>query len=52
MSIEAPKAGKHVACTVPTATSIADCRKIVELQKKPGLKYMVMETVVYAREFL
>lgn len=52
MSIEALKAGKHVACTVPMATSIADCRKIVELQKKTGLTYMMMETVVYAREFL
>jgi len=52
MSIEALKAGKHVACTVPMATSIADCKKIVELQKKTGLQYMMMETVVYAREFL
>lgn len=52
MSIEALKAGKHVACTVPMATSIAACRKIVELQKKTGLTYMMMETVVYAREFL
>ena len=52
MSIEGLKAGKHVACTVPMATSIADCRKIVELQRKTGLKYMMMETVVYAREYL
>lgn len=52
MSIEGLKAGKHVACTVPMATSIADCKKIVELQKKTGLKYMMMETVVYAREYL
>jgi predicted dehydrogenase len=52
MSLAALKAGKHVACTVPMATSIGDCRKIVELQKKTGLKYMMMETVVYAREFL
>jgi predicted dehydrogenase len=52
MSIEGLKAGKHVACTVPMATSIEDCRKIVELQMKTGLKYMMMETVVYAREFL
>lgn len=51
-SIAALKAGKHVACTVPMATSIADCKKIVELVKKTGLKYMMMETVVYAREFL
>lgn len=52
MSIEGLKAGKHVGCTVPMATSISDCRKIVELAKKTGLKYMMMETVVYAREFL
>ena len=31
MSIAALKAGKHVACTVPMATSIADCKKIVDL---------------------
>ena len=52
MSIAALKAGKHVACTVPMATSIADCKKIVDLVKKTGLKYMMMETVVYAREYL
>ena len=52
MSIEALKAGKHVACTVPMATSIEDCKKIVDLVKKTGLKYMMMETVVYAREYL
>jgi len=51
-SIAALKAGKHVACTVPMATSIEDCKKIVDLCKKTGLKYMMMETVVYAREFL
>src|SRR5881296_1608847 len=51
-SIAALKAGKHVACTVPMATSIEDCRRIVDLTKKTGLKYMMMETVVYAREYL
>jgi predicted dehydrogenase len=51
-SIAALKAGKHVACTVPMATSIGDCRKIVDLVKKTGLKYMMAETVVYAREYL
>jgi len=51
-SIKALKAGKHVACTVPMATSIADCKRIVDLTKKTGLKYMMMETVVYAREYL
>ncbi len=51
-SIAALKAGKHVACTVPMATTLAECRQIVELVKKTGLKYMMMETVVYSREFL
>jgi predicted dehydrogenase len=51
-SIAALKAGKHVACTVPMATSIEDCKKIVDLTKKTGLTYMMMETVVYAREYL
>jgi predicted dehydrogenase len=51
-SIKALQAGKHVACTVPMATSIADCKKIIDLVKKAGLKYMMMETVVYAREYL
>jgi predicted dehydrogenase len=51
-SIAALRAGKHVACTVPMATSVEDCRTIVELTRATGLKFMMMETVVYAREFL
>jgi predicted dehydrogenase len=52
MSIAALKAGKHVMCTVPMATTIDECRQIVELVKKTGLTYMMAETVVYSREFL
>src|SRR5437762_11728524 len=51
-SIAALKAGKHVACTVPMATSVEDCKKIVALVGQRKKKYMMMETVVYAREFL
>ncbi|HEY0968348.1 MAG TPA: Gfo/Idh/MocA family oxidoreductase [Opitutaceae bacterium] len=51
-SIKALRKGKHVACTVPMATSVADCEAIVKLTRETGLKYMMMETVVYAREFL
>jgi len=51
-SIKALKKGKHVACTVPMATSVEDCEAIVKLTRETGLKYMMMETVVYAREFL
>jgi len=52
MSIEALKAGKHVACTVPMGTSIDECRQIVEAQRASGKVYMMMETVVYSREYL
>lgn len=34
------------------ATSVEDCKAIVDLVRETGLKYMMMETVVYAREFL
>lgn len=52
MSIAALKAGKHVMCTVPMATTIEECYQIVDLVKQTGLKYMMAETVVYSREFL
>ena len=52
MSIAALKAGKHVMCTVPMATTIQACKEIVRLVKETGLKYMMAETVVYSREFL
>lgn len=51
-SINALKAGKHVACTVPMATTVEECEEIVRLVEETGLTYMMMETVVYAREFL
>lgn len=52
MSMEALKAGKHVMCTVPMATTIDECRQICELVRETGRKYMMAETVVYSREFL
>jgi predicted dehydrogenase len=52
MSLQALDAGKHVMCTVPMATTIDECRRIVEKVKETGLKYMMAETVVYSREFL
>src|SRR4051812_28262915 len=51
-SVMALNAGKHVACTVPMATSIEDCRRVVAAQRKSGKVYMMMETVVYSREYL
>src|SRR5213075_3193468 len=52
MSIEGLEAGKHVACTVPMGTSIDECRQIVAAQRASGKVYMMMETVVYSREYL
>lgn len=52
MSIAGLKAGKHVACTVPAATTIEELEQIVQAQKESGKKYMMMETVIYSREFL
>ncbi len=51
-SIQALLAGKHVACTVPAATAVDDLRRIAELVQQAKLHYMMMETVVYSREFL
>ena len=52
MSMAALKAGKHVMCTVPMATTIEECDQICDLVAQTGKKYMMAETVVYSREFL
>ena len=44
--------GKHCACTVPMATSIADLNAILAAQRQSGRNYMMMETAVYTRQFL
>jgi predicted dehydrogenase len=51
-SIAALKAGKHVACTVPAATSVDECSEIVRAAEASGRNYMMMETSIYTREFL
>jgi predicted dehydrogenase len=51
-SLAALKAGKHVACTVPMATTLEECKALVRMQRKAKKVYMMMETVVYSREFL
>ena len=51
-AILALRAGKHVMSTVPMATTIEECEEIVKLARETGLRYMMAETVVYAREFL
>jgi predicted dehydrogenase len=51
-SVAALRAGKHVACTVPAATTAEECRQIVEAASESGRNYMMMETAIYTREFL
>ena len=52
MSVQALRAGKHVMCTVPMATTIEDCDQVCQAVADTGRKYMMAETVVYSREFL
>ena len=51
-SLAALKAGKHVACTVPMATTLDELHELCKAQRASGKVYMMMETVVYAREYL
>jgi predicted dehydrogenase len=51
-SLAALKAGKHVACTVPMGTSIEELHQLCKAQRASGKTYMMMETVVYSREYL
>jgi predicted dehydrogenase len=51
-SLAALNAGKHVACTVPMGTTLDELHQLCAAQKKSGKTYMMMETVVYAREYL
>ena len=52
LTMNSLEAGKHVACTVPMATTIKDCVEIVKTRRKMNKVYMMMETSVYTREFL
>lgn len=51
-TVAALESGRHCACTVPMATSIADLQRIVQAQQAAGKNYMMMETAVYTRQFL
>jgi predicted dehydrogenase len=51
-SLAALKAGKHVACTVPMGTTLDELKQLCQAQRKSGKAYMMMETVVYSREYL
>ena len=46
-SVAVLAAGKHCACAVPMATSLADIDRIIAAQASSGKNYMMMETAVY-----
>ncbi|MQA77695.1 MAG: gfo/Idh/MocA family oxidoreductase [Streptosporangiales bacterium] len=52
MVVAALSAGKHVASAVPMATSLDDCDRVIAAQRASGRHYMMMETTVFAREYL
>ena len=52
MVVRALDAGKHVACAVPMATTLEDLNRIIAAQERSGTNYMMMETTVFAREYL
>jgi len=52
LSVAVLEAGKHCACAVPMATSLADIDRILAAQAVSGTSYMMMETSVYGREYL
>ncbi|MGI3785333.1 MAG: Gfo/Idh/MocA family protein [Janthinobacterium lividum] len=52
LSVAVLEAGKHCACAVPMATTLADVDRIVAAQAASGTSYMMFETAVYGREYL
>ncbi|MDO4548973.1 MAG: Gfo/Idh/MocA family oxidoreductase [Clostridia bacterium] len=50
--IKALNSGKHVACTVPMATTIEDMYRIIEAQRASQKNYMMMETSIYTFQCL
>jgi predicted dehydrogenase len=45
-------AGKHVICTKPMVTSLADARKVVSAVRSSGKKFLVGQTMRFDRQFL
>ena len=45
-------AGKHCACAVTMASTVADLRQVISAVRKASKNYMMMETGVYTREYL
>ena len=46
------EAGKHVVCTKPMVTTLDDAKRLVDLVKSTGLKFLVGQTMRFDRQFL
>lgn len=44
--------GKHVVCTKPMVTCLEDARRLVELVRRTGVKFLVGQTMRFDRQFL
>ncbi|MGI4787717.1 MAG: Gfo/Idh/MocA family protein [Janthinobacterium lividum] len=51
-SVRVLEAGKHCACAVTMGVSLDELAQVIKAEKSSGKNYMMMETVVYSREFL
>jgi len=47
LALKALRAGKHVYCAVPAATTLEDLQHLIDAVKSTGLTYMMGETSVY-----
>lgn len=50
-SLQVLEAGLHCACTVPMATTAADCERIRQAQARSGGCYLLLETACFTPEF-
>ena len=50
-TVQVLESGKHCACTVPMATTLAQIRDIFNAVEKSGKNYMMMETTLYTYQY-
>ena len=50
-TVQALRAGKHCASTVPMAMSLAGIQRVVDAVRQTGKRYMMMETTLYTYQF-
>ncbi|HRK22323.1 MAG TPA: hypothetical protein PLX06_10965, partial [Fimbriimonadaceae bacterium] len=51
-TVQVLESAKHCACAVTMGMNLVQLSEVVNLVRRTGLRYMMMETAVYTREFL